>query len=274
MILGSHLSVSKGYEKMGEMALKIGGNTFQFFTRNPRGTSAKELDNNDIEKLEILMKENQIKDIVAHAPYILNLASYKEDTFDIAKRVLKEDLIRMSETPSKYIVLHPGNHLNKGSKYGIERISEGLNEVLEVESDNTILLETMSGKGTEMGRSFEEIEEIIKRIDKKNRIGVCLDTCHVYSAGYDIKNDLEKVLNEFDRKIGLDVLRVIHLNDSMTEFNSNKDRHEKIGEGSLGFETIMNIVKNKRLKDKIFILETPNELEGYKKEIERIRNEI
>lgn len=257
---------------MGDMAVEIGANTFQFFTRNPRGTKAKALDFKDIEKLESIMKKNDISDIVAHAPYILNLASHKEDTFEIAIRVLKEDLIRMSETPAGYIVLHPGNHLKKGPEYGIKRISEGLNNVLDEKEEVMILLETMSGKGTEMGRNFEEIREIINYTEYSDNLGVCLDTCHIYSAGYDIVNNLEGVLDEFDTIIGLDRLKVIHLNDSMTEFNSNKDRHQKIGDGSLGFETFVNIINNQRLKDKIFILETPNELSGYRREIEMIRN--
>ncbi len=272
MIIGSHLSVSKGYKKMGEMALDIGANAFQFFTRNPRGTAAKELDFKDIEGLEEIMKEKNIEAAVAHAPYILNLASHKEDTFGVAKRVLKEDLLRMSETPAEYIVLHPGNHLKKGSEYGVERIAEGLNEILDEKEDVMILLETMSGKGTEMGRTFEEIRGIMDRVEYSDNLGVCFDTCHTYSAGYDIVNSLESVLDEFDEIIGLDRMKVVHLNDSMTEFNSNKDRHAKIGEGSIGFEAIMNFVTNERLKDKIFVLETPNELPGYKKEIEMIRN--
>ena len=257
---------------MGDMAEEISANTFQFFTRNPRGTSAKKLDEKDIMGLEKKMLELEITDIVAHAPYILNLASHKEDTFKIARRVLKEDLVRMSETPARYIVLHPGNHLKKGSDYGVERIAEGLNDILDENEDVMILLETMSGKGTEIGRTFEEIKAIIDKTEYSHNLGVCLDTCHIYSAGYDIVNNPENVLDEFDEIIGLDRLKVIHVNDSMTEFNSNKDRHAKLGEGSLGKDAIINFIYNERLKDKIFILETPNDLEGYAKEIEMIRN--
>ncbi len=273
MRIGCHLTVSKGYKKMGEMAKDINANTFQFFTRNPRGTSAKELDAKDIEGLEEIMDAESISGIVAHAPYILNLGSHKKDTYEIATRVLKEDLIRMSETPAKYIVLHPGFHLQKGSEYGVKRIAEGLNEVLSEKEDVMILLETMSGKGTEVGKTFEEIREIIDLTNYSDNLGVCMDSCHIYSAGYDIVNDLDGVLDEFDSIIGLDRLKVIHLNDSKTEFNSNKDRHAKIGEGSIGYDAIMNFVYNDRLKDKIFILETPNELDGYAKEIEMIRDE-
>lgn len=274
LVIGSHLSVSKGYKKMTETAVGMNANTFQFFTRNPRGTSAKALDHDDIEAMRKILAESEFGKIVAHAPYILNLGSEKPDTWEIGVRVLKEDLLRMQDIPSEFMVLHPGNHLGRGPEYGIDRIAEGLNLVIEGNENTQILLETMSGKGTEVGKTFGEIKSIIDKVDKSEKLAVCLDTCHVYSAGYDIVNDLDGVLDEFDSIIGLERLKVIHLNDTMTEFNSRKDRHAIIGEGNMGFEAIMKVVSHPKLKDKVFILETPNEVPGHSEEIAMIRTAL
>ncbi|WP_069649092.1 deoxyribonuclease IV [Caloranaerobacter ferrireducens] len=267
MFLGCHLTISKGYSKAAEVAISIGANTFQFFTRNPRGAKAKALDMEDIKKFENILNEHKFGPLVAHAPYILNLASHKEDTWNLAKRVIKEDLERLESIPCPYFTFHPGNHLGKGIDYGIERIAQGLNEIITGNENTMILLETMSGKGTEVGYTFEQIKNIIDKVKYSELIGVCLDTCHIYSAGYDIVNELDNVLEEFDKIIGIDKLKAIHLNDSMKEFGSRKDRHEKIGKGTIGLEAILNVLNHPQLKDLPFILETPNELEGYRDEI-------
>lgn len=267
MFLGCHLAISKGYSKAAEVALSIGANTFQFFTRNPRGAKAKALDMEDIKKFEKLLDEHKFGPLVAHAPYILNLASHKEDTWNLAKRVIKEDLERLESIPCPYFTFHPGNHLGKGIDYGVDRIAQGLNEIITGNENTMILLETMSGKGTEVGYTFEQLKKIIDKVKYSELIGVCLDTCHIYSAGYDIVNELDNVLEEFDKIIGIDKLKAIHLNDSMKEFNSKKDRHEKIGKGTIGLKAILNVLNHPQLKDLPFILETPNELDGYKEEI-------
>lgn len=267
MFLGCHLTISKGYSKAAKVALSIGANTFQFFTRNPRGAKAKALDMEDIKKFEKLLDEHKFGPLVAHAPYILNLASHKEDTWNLAKRVIKEDLERLESIPCPYFTFHPGNHLGKGIDYGIDRIAQGLNEIITGNENTMILLETMSGKGTEVGYTFEQLKKIIDKVKYSELIGVCLDTCHIYSAGYDIVNELDNVLEEFDKIIGIDKLKAIHLNDSMKEFNSKKDRHEKIGKGTIGLKAILNVLNHPQLKDLPFILETPNELDGYKEEI-------
>ncbi|KPU27104.1 endonuclease IV [Caloranaerobacter sp. TR13] len=267
MFLGCHLTISKGYSNAVEIALSIGANTFQFFTRNPRGAKAKALDMDDIRNFEKMLAEYKFGPLVAHAPYILNLASHKEDTWNLAKRVIKEDLERLESIPCPYFTFHPGNHLGKGIDYGIERIAQGLNEIITGNENTMILLETMSGKGTEVGYTFEQIRDILDKVKYSELIGVCLDTCHIYSAGYDIVNELDNVLEEFDKIIGIDKLKAIHLNDSMKEFGSRKDRHEKIGKGTIGLEAILNVLNHPQLKDLPFILETPNELEGYRDEI-------
>lgn len=271
MYLGCHISIAKGFSNAGKDALSIDANTFQFFTRNPRGGKAKDLNFDDLEKLEILMSENKFGPLLAHAPYTLNMASHKDDVWSFAREVFADDLKRMESLPSFLYNFHPGSHTGKGVEYGIERIVRVLNDILTGRETIMILLETMSGKGTEIGRNFEEIKAIIDKVEHKELIGVCLDTCHVYSAGYDIVNDLDGVLDEFDKVIGLERLKAIHLNDSLTDFNSNKDRHAVIGEGTIGLEAIERIIRHPKLKNIPFFLETPNELEGHKKEIELLR---
>ena len=269
--IGCHLSTSKGFENMGKEALQIGGNTFQFFTRNPRGGKAKDIDSKDVEAFLKLAKENNFATILAHAPYTLNACSADERTREFAFEMMSDDLVRMEYVPNSLYNFHPGSHVKQGADVGINYIVELLNKVLKPEQTTTVLLETMAGKGTEVGRSFEEIAEIISRVELKDHMGVCLDTCHVYDAGYDIVNDLDGVLNKFDEIIGLDRLKAIHLNDSKNPFASHKDRHEKIGEGSIGIEAIARIINHPKLKGIPFFLETPNELDGYAKEIELLK---
>ncbi len=269
--IGCHLSTTKGFENMGKEALRIGANTFQFFTRNPRGGKAKDIDENDVSALVELMNKNGFTKILAHAPYTLNACSADENTRSFAKEMMKDDLKRMEYFPGNFYNFHPGSHVKQGVETGINYIVEMLNEVIEPEQTTKILLETMAGKGTEVGRSFEEIAEIISKVELSNHLGVCLDTCHVYDAGYDIVNDLDGVLDEFDRIIGLDRLYAIHLNDSKNPFASHKDRHEKIGEGSIGLDAIRRIINHPKLRDLPFFLETPNELEGYEKEIKVLK---
>lgn len=269
--IGCHLSTTKGFENMGKEALSIGANTFQFFTRNPRGGKAKEIDIIDMEKLLNIAKENNFAKILAHAPYTLNACSADERTREFAREMMEDDLRRMELMPNNLYNFHPGSHVKQGVEMGINYIVELLNAVLKEDQTTTVLLETMAGKGTEVGRSFEEIAEIISKVNLKDKMGVCLDTCHIYDAGYDIVNDLDSVLDEFDRIIGLDRLKAIHLNDSKNPFKSHKDRHEKIGEGFLGLEAITNIINHPKLKHLPFFLETPNELDGYKAEIELLR---
>lgn len=271
--IGCHLSTTKGFKNMGKEALSIGANTFQFFTRNPRGGKAKDIAEKDINGLLEIMKENNFAKILAHAPYTLNGCSADENTRKFATEMMADDLVRMEYLPHNLYNFHPGSHVKQGVDTGIDYIVQMLNTVLKPEQTTTVLLETMAGKGTEIGRSFEEIAQIIERVELKDHLGVCLDTCHVYDAGYDIVNDLDNVLEEFDRIIGLDRLKAIHLNDSKNPFNSHKDRHEKIGEGSLGLEGISRIINHPKLKHLPFFLETPNELDGYKNEIEVLRKE-
>lgn len=272
--IGCHLSTTKGFENMGKEALSIGANTFQFFTRNPRGGKAKDIDEKDVEALLNIMKENEFATILAHAPYTLNACSADENTRKFALEMLADDLVRMEYLPNSLYNFHPGSHVKQGVEVGINYIVEMLNKVLKTEQTTTVLLETMAGKGTEVGRSFEEIAEIINRVELKDHMGVCLDTCHVYDAGYDIVNNLDEVLEDFDRIIGLDRLKAIHLNDSKNPFKSHKDRHEKIGEGSLGIEAITKIINHPKLRHLPFFLETPNELDGYAREIELLRGKF
>ncbi|MBU3203928.1 deoxyribonuclease IV [Clostridium algidicarnis] len=269
--IGCHLSSSKGFKNMGENALKIGANTFQFFTRNPRGSKAKDIDEKDVEEFLELAKENNFGKILAHAPYTLNPCSADDRNREFAIEIMKDDLNRMEYIPNNLYNFHPGNHVKQGVEVGIEYIVYALNSILKKEQTTKVLLETMSGKGTEIGRNFEEIAEIIKGTRLKNHIGVCLDTCHIYDAGYDIVNELDKVLDEFHRVIGLDKLCAIHLNDSKNPFKSHKDRHETIGEGYIGLDAIFNIINHKKLCHLPFFLETPNELEGHKREIELLK---
>ena len=271
--IGCHLSTTKGFKNMGKEALSIGANTFQFFTRNPRGGKAKDIDEKDVAGLLEIMEENNFAKILAHAPYTLNGCSADENTRRFATEMMADDLVRMEYLPNNLYNFHPGSHVKQGVDVGIDFIVEMLNTVLKPEQTTTVLLETMAGKGTEIGRSFEEIAQIIERVELKDHLGVCLDTCHVYDAGYDIVNDLDNVLDEFDRIIGLDRLKAIHLNDSKNPFKSHKDRHEKIGEGSLGLEGISRIINHPKLRHLPFFLETPNELDGYKNEIELLKGQ-
>lgn len=270
--IGCHLSSAKGYVAMGKDAVKIGANTFQFFTRNPRGGAAKPLDEKDMESYREFAKENGLGTILAHAPYTLNAAAAKEDLRQFAFEVMKDDLYRLSLIPGSMYNFHPGSHVKQGVEVGIDLISNHLNRVLEYNVNTIVLLETMAGKGSEVGRSFEEIQAIIEKTERKDMLGVCLDTCHVYDAGYDIAANLEGVLQEFDQVIGLDRLKAIHLNDSKNPFASHKDRHEKIGEGSIGVEAIQRIINHPLLCELPFYLETPNELDGYAKEIALLKS--
>ncbi len=269
--IGCHLSSSKGFLAMGKTASEIGANTFQFFTRNPRGSKAKDIDSEDAKALVSYMEANGFGKILAHAPYTLNPAGADQKVRDFAEMVMKDDLIRMEHVPGSYYNFHPGSHVGQGLDEGVKLISDLLNRLLSEEQTTIVLLETMAGKGTEVGRTFEELQMIIDRVEKKDKVGVCLDTCHVYDAGYDIVNDLEGVLGEFDRIIGLDKLKAIHINDSKNPFSSHKDRHEKIGEGSIGLPAFSRIINHPSLRDLPFYLETPNELDGYAKEIEMLK---
>lgn len=269
--IGNHVSSSKGYLAMGKEITSINGNVFAFFTRNPRGGKAKDINESDVKKFLEYKKEHNIGTLVAHAPYTLNPCAAKPELREFAHDVMADDLVRMEYTPGNLYNFHPGSHVQQGAEVAIGLISELLNNVLKKEQSTTVLLETMSGKGTEVGRSFQELKAIIDRVDLKEQLGVCLDTCHVYSAGYDIVNDLDGVLKEFDRVIGIDRLRAIHLNDSMTPFGSNKDRHEKIGDGTIGLEAFVRIINHPQLKNLPFILETPNDNAGYANEIAILR---
>lgn len=271
MLIGNHLSASKGYAAMGKAALALDANTFAFFTRNPRGGKAKEIDEKDVEKFLNFAKEHEFGKIVAHAPYTMNLCAAKEDVRSFSKEMLFDDLRRMEYTPGNYYNFHPGSHVGQGADTGIELIAEALNEALKPDQTTTVLLETMAGKGTEVGRNFEELREILDRVELKEKMGVCLDTCHVWDGGYDIVNDLEGVLKEFDRVIGLDRLKAVHFNDSMNDCGSHKDRHAKIGEGKIGAEAMRHVAVHPLLEGRPFILETPNDDEGYKREIHLVR---
>ena len=271
MLIGNHLSASKGYAAMGKAALALDANTFAFFTRNPRGGKAKEIDEKDVEKFLNFAKEHEFGKIVAHAPYTMNLCAAKEDVRSFSKEMLFDDLRRMEYTPGNYYNFHPGSHVGQGADTGIELIAEALNEALKPDQTTTVLLETMAGKGTEVGRNFEELREILDRVELKEKMGVCLDTCHVWDGGYDIVNDLEGVLKEFDRVIGLDRLKAVHFNDSMNDCGSNKDRHARIGEGKIGAEAMRHVAVHPLLEGRPFILETPNDDEGYKREIHLVR---
>ena len=269
--IGCHLSASKGFLHMGEEIVSLGGNTFQYFSRNPRGGSVKALDMEDIEAFRAFAEENDIPCVLCHAPYTLNPCSKDEKTRDFAFRAMTEDLERMDLLPGNMYNFHPGSHVGQGTETGVGLIVELLNRVLREDLKTTVLLETMAGKGSEVGSRFEEIAQIIEKTDMGDKLGVCLDTCHVYDAGYDIVGDLDGVVDEFDRIIGLDRLKAIHLNDSKNPFESHKDRHEKIGEGSIGLEAVERIINHLALKELPFYLETPNELPGYKKEIELLK---
>ncbi len=265
--IGCHLSTANGFLGMGKDALSIGANTFQFFTRNPRGGSAKAIDERDVAAFLKLAREHDFAVLLAHAPYTLNICSADEGIRRFAREMLADDLVRMEYVPGNMYNFHPGSHVQQGVDVGIAYIVEALNGILRPEMTTTVLLETMAGKGSEIGRTFEELRRIIDGVHLKEKIGVCLDTCHVYDAEYDIVNDLDGVLVEFDRVIGLGRLRAIHLNDSKNPFQSHKDRHETIGNGSLGLATFEKVINHPKLCHLPFYLETPNELPGYAREI-------
>ena len=271
LTIGCHLSSSKGYLEMAKNAVSINANTFQFFTRNPRGGAAKPIDENDIKKFLEYSKEHGIEKILAHAPYTLNACAADPGIREFAKNTMADDIRRMEYTPGQMYNFHPGSHVKQGADVGIELIAKQLNEVMYPEMTTIILLETMSGKGSEVGRNFEEIRAIIDRTELGDRLGVCLDTCHVYDAGYDVVGDIDGVLDEFDRIIGIDRLQAIHIHDSKNPFESHKDRHEKIGDGYIGEEAFSRIINHPQLRNLPFYLETPNELDGYAKEIEILR---
>lgn len=265
--IGCHLSASAGYAKMANTAIEIGANTFQFFTRNPRGGSAKAIQEKDIAQYLQIAKQNNFAQILAHAPYTLNACSADERVRQFAFETMTDDLKRMEYTPGNLYNFHPGSHVGQGVEIGIGLIADLLNRVLTPQQSTTVLLETMAGKGSEIGGKFEHLREIIDRVECKDKLGVCLDTCHVSDAGYDIIGDLDGVLKDFDQIIGIDRLRAIHLNDSKNPPESHKDRHEKIGDGYIGTEAFARIINHPQLRDLPFLLETPNELEGYAAEI-------
>ena len=270
--IGNHLSASKGFAAMGRKEVELGGNTFAFFTRNPRGGKAKAIDEKDIEKFVTYAKEHNFGKLVAHAPYTMNLCAAKEDVRRFSKEMFFDDMKRMEYVPGNYYNFHPGSHVGQGVEKGIELIAETLNEALTAEQSTIVLLETMAGKGSEVGRNFEELREIIDRVELSEKVGVCFDTCHTWDGGYDIVNDLDGVLTEFDRVIGLDRLCAVHFNDSMNLLGAHKDRHQKIGQGEIGAEAMKRIACHPALQGKPFILETPNEDDGYAKEIAIIQS--
>ena len=270
--IGCHLSSSKGFLAMGRQAWKLGADTFQFFTRNPRGSKAKELDSADAAALMALLAERNFAPVIAHAPYTLNLCSAEEKNRTFAREIMADDLRRMEYLPGQLYNFHPGSHVEQGMETGIAYIADALNAILTPEQSTTVLLETMSGKGSEVGGRFEELREILDRVELSDRMGVCLDTCHVSDAGYALAEDLDGVLMEFDRVIGLNRLKAIHLNDSLNPCGAHKDRHARIGEGCIGLEALRRVVNHPALKDLPFCLETPNELSGYAAEIALMRS--
>ncbi len=271
--IGCHLSSAKGYLAMGRQATEIGANVFQFFTRNPRGGSVKALDLADIEAFLTFSQEQGFGPLLAHAPYTMNLCAAKPELREFARQTIKEDLARLELLPNVMFNFHPGSHVKQGAETGVALIADALNDILSEGGNTPVLLETMAGKGSEVGRTFEELRAIIDKTERKERLGVCLDTCHVYDGGYDILQDLNGVLAEFDSVVGLGRLRAIHLNDSKNPIASHKDRHEKIGEGTLGLEGLTRVINHPKLRDLPFYLETPNELDGYAREIALLRGQ-
>lgn len=271
LYIGCHLSSSKGYQAMGKQAVDIDANTFAFFTRNPRGGSAKAINMDDVKRFLEISDEKGFGKLVAHAPYTMNACAADENIRRFAREAMADDLKRMEATPGNYYNFHPGSHVKQGSDVGIELISKQLNDVLTEEQSTIVLLETMAGKGSEIGRNFGELREIIDRTQLKSKLGVCFDTCHVWDGGYDIVNDLDGVLEEFDRIIGIDMLKAIHLNDSMNPCGAHKDRHAKIGEGHIGAGALINVINHPKLRGLPVILETPNDIDGYAKEIKFLR---
>lgn len=256
---------------MGRQALEIGANTFAFFTRNPRGGSAKKIDSSDVQKFLDIAKENNFGKLVVHAPYTMNLCSADWDIRRFSRKIMADDLMRMEMIPDNYYNFHPGSHVKQGVETGIELISEQLNSILSPEQSTVVLLETMAGKGSEIGRNFEELRAVIDHVELNEKLGVCLDTCHIWDGGYDIVNNLDGVLEDFDRIIGLERLKAVHLNDSLNPCGSHKDRHAKIGCGCIGAEALINVINHPALKKLPFILETPNDTDGYIKEIKMLR---
>ena len=271
LYIGNHTSSSKSYAAMGRQIVKNGGNTFAFFTRNPRGGNAKAIDPADVAKFQEIAREHEFGKIVAHAPYTLNACAAKENLRDFARNTFSDDLKRMEATPGNYYNFHPGSHVGQGIEVGIQKIAEVLNAVLTEEQTTTVLLETMAGKGSEVGSHFQELRAIMDLVEKRDKLGICLDTCHVWDGGYDIVNDLDGVLTEFDRIIGLDHLKAIHLNDSLNPLGSHKDRHARIGEGQIGLDALVRVIRHPALEGKPFILETPNDDEGWTREIALLR---
>ena len=269
--IGCHLSSSKGFAAMGRQALDMGADTFQFFTRNPRGSRAKALDTEDIRALEQLLRQNGFAPLVAHAPYTLNLCGAAEENRTFARDTMADDLARLEHLPGQYYNFHPGSHVGQGIEAGIDLIAQGLNAILRPGQSTTVLLETMAGKGSEVGRTFEELRSILDGVALDEKMGVCLDTCHVWDGGYDIVNDLDGVLTQFDKTVGLSRLRAVHINDSMNPLGAHKDRHAKIGEGHIGFEAFRRIINHPALRELPFILETPNDDAGWAREIAMLR---
>lgn len=272
LYIGNHTTSSKGYTAMAKQIIANGGNTFAFFTRNPRGGRAKAINEKDIQQFLALAKEHHFGKIVAHAPYTMNACAARKELRDFARETFRDDLRRMEYTPGNYYNFHPGSHVGQGAETGIRKIAEILNDVLTDDQSTTVLLETMSGKGSEVGRNFQEIRSILDLVDKKEKMGVCLDTCHVWDGGYDIVHNLDSVIDEFDQIIGLSRLKAVHLNDSLNDLGSHKDRHARIGEGRIGLEALVNVVRHPALKGIPFILETPNDDEGWTKEIFLLRD--
>ena len=271
LYIGNHTSSSKGYAAMGRQIVKNGGNTFAFFTRNPRGGNAKAIDPADVSSFLEIAREHGFGKIVAHAPYTLNACAAKENLRDFARETFADDLKRMEATPGNYYNFHPGSHVGQGIETGIQKIAEVLNAVLTEEQTTIVLLETMAGKGSEVGSSFKELRAVMDLVEKRDKLGICLDTCHVWDAGYDIVNNLDGVLDEFDSVIGLEHLKAIHLNDSLNVLGSHKDRHAKIGEGEIGLDALVRVIRHPALDGKPFILETPNDDEGWTREIALLR---
>jgi len=274
LYIGCHLPISDGFYKTAQVAFSIGANTFQYFTRNPRGGKAKKINTDEVKKARSFMAENNFGVLLAHASYTMNLCSNKEQTRKFAMDLLIDDLMRLKDLPESLYIFHPGSHVGQGVEKGIEFITGALNKAIEVNPKQWILLEGMSGKGTEIGSRFEELKAIIEGVKENGNLGICLDTCHLYSAGYDVVNNLDGVLEEFDQSIGLEKLKAIHLNDSKMPFDSHKDRHEIIGKGELGLEAIVNVITHPKIKQLPFSLETPGEPEDHAKEIHEIKDTI
>lgn len=272
LYIGNHLSTTQGFMGMGREAVALDANTFAFFTRNPRGGKAKAWDEKDLANFKVFAREHGFTKLVAHAPYTYNPCSDKEHIKEFAREAMAEDLQRLEALPGNYYNFHPGSHVGAGAEAAIPQIADCLNAILRPEQQTTVLLETMAGKGTEVGRTFQEIKAIIDRVNLQDKLGVCLDTCHIWDGGYDITHRLDEVLDEFDKIIGLDKLKAVHLNDSKNPLGAHKDRHEKIGEGYIGLDTLVAVINHPKLRGLPFILETPNDHDGYAREIALLRS--